>query len=70
MPTNPGTNDYNQGYAVGTFLGQSGEELDFSEMDATAREIFEELGGRTIESLEIFTDGLANGYTTTYTKGT
>jgi hypothetical protein len=70
--------DFNTGYGFGTVAGASGEELDYSEQDAAAREIYETIEGhepdcecdfcRLIGDYDTFSDGYSAGYTTEYDK--
>ncbi|SRR5260370_15076634 len=57
--------DYRQGYDLGQYLGETGEDYDFKELDALGNQIYDEIDWSEIpfENLEAFKDGLANGYT-------
>jgi hypothetical protein len=61
------THDYNSGYAGGTQAALDDEELDYSDQDVVAQELFEQLEGRTVEDYTAFSEGFSAGYTTTYT---
>jgi hypothetical protein len=58
--------DYRQGYDLGQFMNESGEDdYDFKDLDQLANEIYDETDWQDLpfQDLEAFKDGLANGYT-------
>lgn len=72
--------NWNAGYAFGTYAGSSDEELDYGEQDEAAREIYESLEGcspeegedsehcRLVGDYGTFSEGFSAGYTSEYER--
>lgn len=57
--------DYKQGYDLGDFMNQSGQDgYDFKDLDQLANEIYDETDWQDLpfQNLESFKEGLGNGY--------